>query len=343
LLIAAAALAAAQTPEGELREGVALTSRGQFDQAIPHFLAARGQVSNSFALEFNLALCYVGTRHFKEAIAILEQLRAEARTKNLLAQALVGDHQEQAAWTAFSEAAALAPNGESLYMLVSQACIDEGLNELGRRVLEVGLRNLPDSAKLHFQRGVVLSLFDANEMAALEFQKVRSMAHDSEIEFLAKAEEAMIFGRMDGVIRATREGIQKGYEHYLLLTMLGEALLRSGATPDTPAEFHEAQTALEKAVSARPSYISAHIALGRVYLAQGRTADATAQLEIARRIDPRNKAVYPPLAVAYQRSGQGEKVKEVLAALAGLNKDDAERTRNADGGHAGYVSNKKKP
>ena len=84
---------------------------------------------------------------------------------------------------------------------------------------------------------------------------------------------------------------------------------------------------------------------GEISLLDGkeRTADATAQLEIARRIDPRNKAVYPPLAAAYQRSGQGEKVKEALAALAGLNKDDAERTRTADGGHAGYVSGKKNP
>src|SRR5207248_2109684 len=92
-----AALVAAQTPSSEtdLREAISLTSHAQFEQAIPHFLAARGKVANSFALEFNLALCYVGTRQFPEAIRILSQLPAGSRpaeVKNLLAQALVGDH-----------------------------------------------------------------------------------------------------------------------------------------------------------------------------------------------------------------------------------------------------------
>ena len=344
LLVLIAAAAFAQSPaESELRDGVALTSRGQFEQAIPHFLAVRGQVSNSFALEFNLALCYVGTRQFKEAVQILEQLPASARTKSLLAQALVGDHQEQAAWKAFSEGATIAPKDESLYTLVSQACLDEAMPALARKVLEAGLGNLPESAKLHFQKGVLESQQDDAEAATREFQRVQSLAPDSEIAYIATAEQALYAGRMPDVIRATREGIQKGYQHYLLLTMLGEALLRSGATPDTHAEFNEAQAALENAVAARPSYPSSHIALGRIYLILGRTADATAQLETGRRLDPRNKAVYPPLAGAYQRSGQPDRAKEALAALAELNKEDAARTRAADGGHAGYVSGKKKP
>jgi predicted Zn-dependent protease len=342
-LLIAATLASAQTPEGELREGVALTSRGRFEQAIPHFLAARGQVTNTFALEFNLALCYVGTRQFKEAVEILERLPAGARTKNLLAQALVGDHQEQAAWKVFSEAAALAPKDESLYVLLSQACLDEAFPDLARKVVETGLGKLPDSPKLHFQKGILESQQDDAESAAREFQTVQLLAPGSEIAFIATGEQALYEGRMADVIRAAREGVQKGYQHYLLLTMLGEALLRSGATPDTPAELNEAQTALEKAVAARPSYASSHIALGRVYLLLGRAPEAIAQLETGRHLDPRNKAVYPPLAAAYQRSQQPDKAKEALAALAELNKQDADRIRNADGGHAGYVSGKKKP
>ena len=342
LLLAAVSAAFAQSPaEAELREGIALTSRGQFDQAIPHFLAARGQVTNTFALEFNLALCYVGTRQFKDAIRILELLPAQARTRSLLAQALVGDHQEQAAWKAFSEAAALAPSDESVYTLVSQACLDEALPGLARKVLQTGLANLPNSAKLHFQKGVLESQQDDAETAAREFQRVQSLAPGTEIAYIAQAEQALYTGRMPDVIRAAREGIQKGYQHYLLLTMLGEALLRSGATPDTPGEFNEAQAALEKAVAARPSYPSSHIALGRIYLMLGHTADAVTQLEASRRLDPRNKAVYPPLAAAYQRSSQPEKAKEALAALAELNKEDAARIRAADGGHAGYVSGKR--
>jgi cytochrome c-type biogenesis protein CcmH/NrfG len=60
-------------------------------------------------------------------------------------------------------------------------------------------------------------------------------------------------------------------------------------------------------------------------------------LETALRLDPRNKAVYPPLAAAYQRSSMPGQAKAALSALAELNREDAARIGAADGGHAGYV------
>jgi tetratricopeptide (TPR) repeat protein len=339
VVLGAAALAAQTPADPDLREGIALTSQGRFDAAIPHFLAAQGRRVESFALQFNLALCYVGVRHFPDAIRILSAIPAgprAAEVKELLAQAYVGDHQAGRAWKAFQEAASLAPDRERLYLLVSQACLDEGLTDVGIRVVETGLKNLPGSARLHFERGIFDSQNDDNGEARKEFAEARRLAPVSEIAYIAEAEQALIEGRMADVIRSTRAGIQAGYSHYLLLTMLGEALLRAGAAPSTP-EFTEAQGALEQAVAQRPSYSSSHVALGRVYLALGRNSDAVAQLETARRLDPRNKAAYPPLAAAYQRSSMSEQAKAALSALAELNREDAARIGAADGGHAGYV------
>ncbi len=338
--LCAAALGAQTQTDPDLRDAIALTSQGQFEQAIPHFLAARERGVDSLALQFNLALCYVGVRQFPAAVRILSNIPAgprSAEVKDLLAQAYVGEHQAEAAWKAFAEAVARAPDQERLYLLVSQACLDEGLTELGGRVIEAGLRNLPKSARLHFQRGILDSQNDENERAGKEFSEARRLAPDSEIAYIAEAEQAQIEGRIQDVIRAARAGIRAGYHHYLLLTMLGEALLRTGAAPATP-EFNEAKGALEQAVANRPGYPSSHVVLGRIYLALGRNQDAIAQLETARRLDPRNKAVYPPLAAAYQRSSMAEKAKEALATLAQLNRDDAARMGAANGGRAGYVA-----
>src|SRR5438128_2136996 len=65
----------ARRAEAELQTGTALTRRGAFAEAIPHLVAARGQVANEYAASFNLALCYVGTRQFGRAIEILSGLR----------------------------------------------------------------------------------------------------------------------------------------------------------------------------------------------------------------------------------------------------------------------------
>jgi cellulose synthase operon protein C len=339
VVLGAAALVAQTPANPDLREGIALTSQGRFDEAIPHFLTAQANGVKSFALQFNLALCYVGTRQFQDAIRTLSAIPAganSAEVKNLLAQAYVGDRNAGAAWKAFQEAASLAPDRERLYVLVSQACLDEGLTDMGMRVVETGLKNLPGSARIHFQRGIFDSQNDDSEAARKEFADVRRLAPVSDIAFIAEAEQALIEGRMADVIRSARAGIHAGYSHYLLLTLLGEALLRTGAAPSTP-EFTEAQGALEQAAAQRPAYSSSHVGLGRIYLALGRNADAVAQLETARRLDPRNKAVYPPLAAAYQRSSMPGQAKAALSALADLNREDAARIGAADGGHSGYV------
>src|SRR5579872_4118781 len=51
--------------EVELQKGIALTRGGKFQEAIPHLLAAQGQVTSELAASFNLALCYVATGQFK--------------------------------------------------------------------------------------------------------------------------------------------------------------------------------------------------------------------------------------------------------------------------------------
>ncbi len=338
-LFAAGALLAQAPAESELHTGIALTRQGQFQQAIPHFLAARGRVAETFALDFNLALCYVGTRQFPQAIEILKRIDAPAHAAavdNLLAQAWIGDHQPESAMKALDNAAAIAPNDEKLFLLASEACFDERYYEMGVRVVEMGLHNLPDSPRLLFERGLLLSQLDETGPADRDFERVRRLAPDSDIAYIAAAEQALLSGNVEEAIRAARAGIAAGHPHYLLLAMLGEALLRAGATPATPAEFAEARSALERAVAERPGYSSAHIALGRVYLAEQRTEDAIVQLETARQFDPRDRAVYAALAKAYQRAGRTDKAREALATLAELNRAEAARIGSADGGHSGY-------
>jgi len=107
--------------EAELETGVKLTRNGRFLEAIPHFLAARGRVSNDFAADFNLALCYVATGQYAQAVPILNAIkssgRATAGVYNLLAQALVGMSNEREAGEAFQSAVKLTPKTRSYISL----------------------------------------------------------------------------------------------------------------------------------------------------------------------------------------------------------------------------------
>ena len=320
--------------EMELQQGTLLSHQASFAEAIPHLQAARGHVANEYAASFNLALCYVGTRQYRQAIAVLEELRkdghANADVENLLAQALVGNRESGLAFDALKRASTLTPNNEKLYMFVADACMEQHDYALGLNVVDLGLTSLPNSARLHYERAVFLSQLDEFDRARVDFQAAQKLDSDGEISCLAAAYEAMYGGEPARAIPAAREGLSKGHQNATLLTILGESLLRAGAHPGE-SEFGEAQAALEKAVALQPRDVSARTSLGRLYLVANRTAAALAQLERARELDPGNPSVYALLAKAYQRQGNSERAQEALTRLTELNAAQAEKIGSAPG------------
>ncbi len=334
---------AAQDADGELQTGTALTRKGLFREAIPHLLAARGRTASEYAVTFNLALCYLGTSQFKSAIDLLNGLRNaghdRADVENLLAQAYIGNAQPQQALASLQRAASLSPQDEKLFSFVAEACRDHEEYSLGLKVVDIGLQNLPRSARLHYERAMFLAQLDQLDRAKPEFELVGKLAPASEISYLAAAHEALLEGDISGAIGAAREGVKQGYENPALLTVLGEALIRSGVTPGQP-EFSEVQTVLEKAVTQRPNDPASQLALGRVYLMTGRAGDSIAHLETARQLEPGNQSVYANLAKAYQRHGDIQQAQNALATLQRLNQAQADRIGSAPGdrrmGYAGH-------
>jgi len=328
--------------EAELQKGISLTSGGKFNEAIPHFLAAQGQVRDAYALSFNLALCYVGTGQYPPAIALLNELRSNgtssANVENLLSQALLGNGQPEEAFAAFERASRLAPENEKLYLFIVESCMNAGYYDMGLKVVETGLKRLPRSAPLVFEHGILLARLDFIDEAMQELQKVTKLAPGSDVAYIAAAQESIFESNVDEAVRIAREGIGKGKRHFMLLALYGEAVMLSGVEVRSP-EFAEARAALEQSIALSPTYVSARIALGKLYLMEGRMDDAVVQLNVARELDPKNTAVYSNLAAAYRRRGDTARAEEMLAILDKLNKEEIERIRNAPGDRkAGYMS-----
>ena len=331
--------------EEELRKGTALTRAGLFAEAIPHLRAALGRVSNEYAAGFNLSLSLVATGQPKPAIPILTTLRAAGHdnvdVNNLLAQAYVGDGQNQRALEALEKASKLAPENEKLYLFVADACMEKQEYAVGLDVVVLGLDHLPNSAQLHYQRAMFLVSLDELDAAKKDFDQAGALAPDTDIAFLAGTQKAMLEGDVPEAVRIARGAVQKGDHDYQLLTLLGEALLRSGIRPGE-AEFQEAQQALEKSVAERPSYAGSQLALGKLALLDNRVDAAIAHLETARELNPKDASVYANLAAAYRRRGDLQKAENMLAVLASLNQAQAEKYRSAPGDRKpGYAASRK--
>ncbi len=320
--------------ETELRTGVELTRHGQFAQAIPHFLAAHGRVQDEFVADFNLALCYIGTSQFPLAIQTLTSMRTEgkatANVENLLAQAYIGNGQGDDAFAALQQAAKLTPNDEKLYVFVSDACADHQDSGLGLRMVDLGLQHLPKSARLHYQRANFLAAMDHLDDALADFDLATSLDPHSEVAFDSAAQKNFLEGNLPAAIHAARAAVEEHHANYLTLAILGDALLRTGASPGQP-EFAEAESALKECVSIRPNYARALIALGYLFLLDDKPAEALPYLEKGRQLDPRNPAVYRHLARVYKKLGQPKQTQEMLAILADLNAQEVQKINSAPG------------
>ena len=332
--------------EAELSEGIRLTGQGRFRDAIPHLLAAQGRVSNGFAADFNLALCYVAIGQDQAAIRILDSVlstgHATASVYNLLAQAQIGASQPEEAFKTFQQAVALDPKNEKLYLFLADSCMDHKSYELGLKFIDLGLRHLPDSARLHYQRGILLSFLDQPDNARQDLKLASKLAPGTAISFLAQAQEGLLNGDMPQAIRAAREGGRKEPGNYILLTILGQALIRQGACPGQP-EFSEAQTALEKAVAERPEYSISQLALGQLELMAGHLDQAIEHLMKARQLAPDNPSVYSQLAAAYRQRGDLQEAERMLAVLAGLNRQQAAQYQLDPPDHKGSYIGSRKP
>jgi predicted Zn-dependent protease len=321
-------------PDEELRKGTALTRQGAFPDAIPHLLTARGHVANEYAASFNLALCYVGTRQFKKALEVLQDLRthghANAEVENLVAQSYIGDDQAGPALEALRRAASQTPTTEKVYLFVGDACMDRHNYALGLKVAEIGLKALPDSARLHYQKAVFLSLLDQFDEARQDFDLAQRLGPGSDISYLAAANEKMYAGNPEGAAQAAREAMAKGYDHPILLKILGEALIRLGVRPGELG-FTEARTVLEQAAVRDSRDAGTQIALGKLCIMTDQVPEALAHLEKARTLEPDNPAVYAQLAKAYQKAGRIKDSEQALSVLVRLNQAQAEKINASPG------------
>ncbi len=217
------ATSGAAQAEEEMQTGIGLTRSGHFAEAIPHFLAARGHVADDYVVEFNLALCFIGTGQFRSAIPVLTDLRESsnegAGIENLLAQAYAGNDQVDQAFDAFHKAQRLAPNDEKLYLFVAAAFQNRQSYSLSLRIVDLGLRHLPNSARLHYERGYLFSLLDDVDGAKADFELAARLAPRSEIEYLAVAQENLFTGNLAGAIRVTRAANAEGIQDYQLLAI----------------------------------------------------------------------------------------------------------------------------
>ena len=223
------------SPKIQFALGLALAKHELHQQAIPYFQAVSSKYPESYDAAFNLAICLVQAKEFQKAIEVLrataERGQKTAELDNLLAESYEGNSQIQEAIDALREATQLAPENEYSYVDLATLCTTYDAYALGLEVIEVGLHYHPQSDRLIFQRGVINAMRNQFDLAEQDFQLAAKLAPEKNLSYVALGVSYMQLGDLPKAITSLRQRIKQKPDDFTLRYLLGEALVRSGATP----------------------------------------------------------------------------------------------------------------
>jgi tetratricopeptide (TPR) repeat protein len=314
--------------------GYCLISTNQADRAteiFKHLLLLRPSDPQA---RFNLGLAQFLSHDQQGAIATLGPLAAgpppDPDALNLVAQAYEADHQTEAAVAALRKATEIAPKDVRNYLDLATLCMDHGAYTLGIEIVEVGIKNIPDSASLYAMRGILRAQTTHFDEAESDFHRANQLQPDQVYGTVGLGITFMQRGNPEDSVRILRERLARNPQDPVLNYLFAEALLFKGIEPGTP-EFDEAKAALLRSIMGKPDFAMAHAQLSKLYLLAGDTAKALEESELAVQLAPEDRMAVYSLVRALKESGRNEEAKPLLLKLREIDarelKEEADKNR----------------
>jgi tetratricopeptide (TPR) repeat protein len=242
---------------------------------------------------------------------------------NLLAQAYEKNHRTQLAIDRLRQAIALFPADENNYLDLAAICIDHNSYPLGIEIVQIGLKNKPQSERLLFELGLLHALSGQFDLAREEFRAAQRLAPGKDLPVAAlELADIQQKGRQ-GTIQELRDNLKQKGDSAILCYLLGSSLMRTGAHPGSP-EYVEARAVFQKAVRLDPKLPYPLIELGKMYEQEGKFVEAIPYFEKAAALGPRDPSSYYHLARDYQKLKQPQKATQMLNKLKEIDRRSRE-------------------
>jgi tetratricopeptide (TPR) repeat protein len=312
--------------------GVSLGQAGAHREAARLFGAARRTYKDKYAAGYNQTLMLIEAGEAESAIKVVQELVAEgtapAELLNLASRAYLAAGKVQEAYDALRQATRLEPKAAENYVDLASICVEHDNFDLGLEIVDIGLRQLPESWMLYLQRGVLLAMKARIGEAEKEFERARRLApKDQAVPYAALGMAWMQSGQADKAVEVLRAERTRSNDH-IVPYIFAVALLRSGVDPTSP-DAAEAVDALRASIKARPDFAPARAELGRLLFKRDEVDLAIAELEKAAELDPAGTPALYALSQAYRKKGERAKAQELLARVSKLNAQ--ERGDDQDG------------
>lgn len=303
--------------EKQFQAGILLGKAGAYLEAAPYFGRARKHATDPYKAAYDQTLMLIRGGDYPAAIQLSNELFTaglrRAELYNLVSEAFLKTGRIEKAYSALRAAIELEPEAEDNYGDLAGICLDQANYELGMQVVDEGLRHLPDSYRLHLQRGQILAQKGFTQESERDLAIASRLAPSESAPYVALAFAWIQRGEAVKAVEMLRARVKENPGDFVLSYMLGLALNRSGAETDA-----DAKAAFEASVRVNPRFSRARAELGKILLRSGDVRGAIEQLVTAVKLDPEDATAAYQLGQAYRRAGDPAHAQEMLTRVVKL-------------------------
>lgn len=313
----------AEDTEKQFQAGLLLGKGEAYLDAAPFFGRARVRAADPYTAAYDQTLMLIRGGDYAGAIKLSEELFGaglrRAELFNLVSEAYVKIGQVEKAYRALRTATQLEPEAEDNYVDFAGICLDNSNYQLGLEIVNIGLKHLPDSYRLHMHRGLLMAHQGLTQESKNEFELAGRLSPSQSLPYVALGLAWMQSGETAKAVEVLRARVKEKPSDFMLRYILGIALSRSDAEGGA-----EAKSAFEAVVRLNPRFSPARAQLGKLLLKNGDLKGAIEQLETAVNLDPEDATAAYQLGQAYRGMGDTGRAQEMLARVVKLRhqKDD---------------------
>lgn len=303
--------------------GGCLLRERKASQAVPVFSHVLALQPADWHSRYNLAVAESQAHQDAEAIQTLQPLlkgpHPDVDALNLAASCYEAEGETVQAVAALRQAIVLAPTDVRNYLDLGTISLDHGSYQAGIDMINAGLQLMPNSWRLHAERGVLYIQTGDYKKATADFELASRLQPSQQMSSVAMGIELIQQNRLDQSLSYVRKRLQKSPNDAVLNYLLAEILIRKGVHPGSP-EFEEAVRAATHATKVKPDFVLARDDLAQLEMMEGHMQAVIDESKRALAADPSDQTAVYHLIVAYRKAHRTAEVAALVKRLAVLSK-----------------------
>jgi tetratricopeptide (TPR) repeat protein len=312
--------------------GACLAQAGQYDQAIPLFQQALGTEPSIEGIRFNLALTQLKAKQPQAALLTLQPVIEAGKGRGdallLAADIYESTNDTPHAVELLRKAILSDPKNVDAYLDFANLSYDHASMQVGIDILNAGIGQLPNEARLYLVRGILYTQLGKFDEAAKDFETANRLDPKlsvlGAVQGLAASQQHKSVEALTAFRAAARAHPKDALTQYLLAEALSQESPHQGSS-----DYAEELVAAKRACDLDPSMVAAHDLLATIYLRDGHTSLAIEQSNAALAVDPKDEQAIFHLVLGLRKTGQKDQISALLKRLAALrNATQSEATQS---------------